>query len=78
MQSTHGKKRWVISYNGEIFNFRAVKTELEQAGEKFGTTGDTEVLLRAIECWGVEKAVEHLAGMFAFAAYDQETHTLRA
>ncbi len=68
--------RWVLSYNGEIFNYRAVKTELEQAGEKFNTTGDTEVLLRAIECWGIEKAVEHIAGMFAFAAYDRETHTL--
>ncbi|MFK5920716.1 MAG: asparagine synthase (glutamine-hydrolyzing) [Verrucomicrobiota bacterium] len=70
------RKRWALAFNGEIYNFRAVKIELESEGISFETTGDTEVLLQALETWGVDKTVEKIAGMFAFAAYDQETHTL--
>ena len=59
---------WLV-YNGEIYNFRLLRVELESEGAKFVTSGDTEVLLRALTHWG-EGALERLEGMFAFAFWD--------
>jgi len=58
-----------LTYNGEIYNFRELRAELEGAGYRFATTSDTEVLLRAWQRWG-EGVVERLRGMFAFAIWD--------
>ncbi len=62
-------ERLVISFNGEIYNFRELRKQLEARGLSFHTEGDTEVILAAYEQWGAD-CVKHLHGMFAFAIYD--------
>nr|WP_263649648.1 asparagine synthase (glutamine-hydrolyzing) [Mesorhizobium sp. J8] len=74
MRSASG--RYVITFNGEIYNFRDLRRELEARGQQFRGTGDTEVLLCAIETWGLESALGRCAGMFAFALWDLKTKTL--
>src|SRR5277367_3714819 len=59
---------WIV-YNGEIYNFRDVRDELEQSGTIFASQSDTEVLLKAYGRWG-EKCLGELRGMFAFAIWD--------
>ncbi len=68
---------WVLSYNGEIYNFRALREELS-AWCAFATASDTEVLLMALQEWGVDKALERCAGMFAFLAYNKREGVLYA
>jgi len=68
MKSPSG--RWVISFNGEIYNHKKLSAELKQEGCTFRGRSDTEVLAAAIEIWGFKKAIESLTGMFAIAAYD--------
>lgn len=74
MQSPCG--RYVISFNGEIYNFRDVRRRLEAAGESFRSESDTEVLLRAIAVWGIDRALRELNGMFAFAVWDRQERAL--
>lgn len=64
-----------IVFNGEIYNFRSLRATLLQAGHRFQTSSDTEVILHAYEEYG-SKCVEHLRGMFAFAIWDRQTETL--
>jgi asparagine synthase (glutamine-hydrolysing) len=65
---------WVV-FNGEIYNFRELRAQLEGRGRTFRTQSDTEVLLAAWEVFG-EACVEHLEGMFAFALWDRERRRL--
>src|SRR5258708_36461205 len=58
-----------IAFNGEIYNFRKIRAELEQRGRSFLSTGDTEVALAAFEEWG-ERAFERFEGMWAMAILD--------
>lgn len=69
--------RYVVTYNGEIYNFEALRDELRALGHHFVSASDTEVLLAAYQQWG-ERALARLAGMFAFAIYDQRERTLFA
>ena len=69
-------RRHVITFNGEIFNYRDIRRELEAAGRAMRSDSDTEVLLEACALWGVEAAIERTIGMFAFALWDRKTKTL--
>ncbi len=73
MKSSDG--RYVISYNGEIYNFRELRNELESAGATFRTPSDTEVIMESYRRWGKE-GLRRLRGMFAFAIWDMERKEL--
>ncbi len=64
-----------LTFNGEIYNFRALRDELGLLGYRFARDSDTEVLLRAYQHWGNE-VVHHLRGMFAFAIWDTRNERL--
>ena len=77
MYSKNG--RWSIVFNGEIYNYKEIQTELIQIGYEFASNSDTEVILNAFDCWG-KQAVHKFIGMFAFALYDmkeQKIHIYR-
>ena len=64
-----------IVFNGEIYNFRELRQELARRGRRFSTSSDTEVIIHAWEEWG-ESCLDRLAGMFAFALWDERNRTL--
>ena len=74
MHSASG--RWVIVYNGEIYNHRQIREHLASDGVRFRGQSDTEALVEAIDRWGVERTLRATNGMFAFAAWDRQTETL--
>ena len=63
--------RWAIVYNGEVFNFREIRLQLEREGVTFRTNSDTEVVLLGFIHEGAH-ILEHLRGMFAFVIWDRE------
>jgi asparagine synthase (glutamine-hydrolysing) len=67
--------RYLISYNGEIYNFTQIRLELETLGRQFRSSSDTEVVLSAFAQWG-EKCVERFNGMFAFAIWDKQAQRM--
>lgn len=72
---TSSDSRFTVVYNGEIYNFRELRMELEESGVTFQSLSDTEVLLEAYRAWE-ENCVDHLRGMFAFAIWDEENKEL--
>lgn len=68
--------RFVIAFNGEIYNFRQLRAELEKEGCTFRGQSDTEVMLHAIERWGLEESLPKFSGMFAFALVDLKSRDL--
>ena len=67
--------RIVITFNGEIYNYRELQERLRQMGHQFRTRSDTEVVIEAWRAWGAD-CVEQLKGMFAFALWDRQEQTL--
>src|SRR5436309_7358975 len=74
MHSADG--RYVITFNGEIYNFRALRHDLAARGHAFRGHSDTEVLLAAVAEWALRPAVEPCNGVFAFAVWDRADRTL--
>jgi len=70
-----GNRTYAVTYNGEIYNFRELRRELESYGHTFHTHSDTEVLLHAYVEWG-EECVQHLNGIFAFGLWDEHRQQL--
>lgn len=68
--------RFVLSFNGEVYNFQELRSELDAVGHRFRGHSDTEVLLAAIRQWGVEATLRRCNGMLAFALWDAERRTL--
>jgi asparagine synthase (glutamine-hydrolysing) len=67
--------RYVLSYNGEVYNFRELRTELEALGYWFRSAGDCEVVLNALAAWGAA-ALQRFNGMFALALWDRRERRL--
>ncbi len=65
---------WIV-FNGEIYNFRELRSELEALGHRFATSSDTEVIVHAYESWGAD-AFARLRGMFGLALWDASSRTL--
>lgn len=70
-----GDGRFIVTFNGEIYNFRSVREELIGRGVVFRTNSDTEVLIEAFRCWG-QRCLDKLSGMFAFAIWDRTEQRL--
>ena len=68
--------RWVLSFNGELYNYAELSQQLEAKGHQFKGHGDTEVLAAALTEWGVRGAVDRANAMFAFAAWDRHDRRL--
>ncbi|MDX2227964.1 MAG: asparagine synthase (glutamine-hydrolyzing) [Verrucomicrobiae bacterium] len=78
MLSANG--RWVMAFNGEIYNFQELRADLEKSGHVFRGHSDTEVILEHCAVRGIEKTLHAMAGMFAIALWDRqekELHLLR-
>jgi len=73
-----GSGRYVVAFNGEIYNHLILRTELEASGSAPGWRGhsDTETLLASFDAWGIETTVKKSIGMFAFAVWDKQTRQL--
>ena len=73
MKSIDG--RYIITFNGEIFNYKKIRTSLIKKGYSFKTYSDTEVILAAFDCFGF-RCLHHFNGMFSFAIWDSEKSQL--
>ena len=71
----HYMNRYSIVYNGEIYNYKELKKDLQKAGYSFKSQSDTEVILAAYDCYR-ERCLQYFDGMFAFALWDEKQQTL--
>ena len=68
--------RFVLVYNGELYNFQELRTDLEARGHVFRGNSDSEVLVEACAAWGIDQTVRRCLGMFAFGVWDRQEHCL--
>ncbi len=73
---TSGNGRFVLIFNGEIYNFRELRAELERRHVTFRGTSDTEVIIEGVAAWGVKETLTRLWGMFALAIWDRDERQL--
>ena len=73
---TSASGRYVITYNGEVYNFPVLREELLRAGHHFRGHSDTEILLTAVEEWGLFPALQRLVGQFALALWDRQEQVM--
>ncbi|MEQ9399194.1 MAG: asparagine synthase (glutamine-hydrolyzing) [Longimicrobiales bacterium] len=73
---TSSSGRWVICYNGEVYNFRDLRRTLDPGPDGWRGDSDTEVILAAVEAWGPHEALQRMRGMFAVALYDTREREL--
>jgi len=73
---TSNDGRWVVVFNGEIYNHRRIRSDLQAVGHRFRSSSDTEVLVAAIQEWGLRSALERANGMFAIGAWDRRDRVL--
>jgi asparagine synthase (glutamine-hydrolysing) len=66
---------WIV-FNGEVYNFQELRAELLSAGHRFGSSGDSEVLVHGYEQWGLEALARRMKGMFAAAIWDAKASSL--
>lgn len=66
----------IITFNGEIYNYRKLRKQLSDKGYSFQTDSDTEVILAGLDCWGIKKLCQQLEGMFAFAVWNPSSKCL--
>ena len=76
-QPMHYLDRYSIIHNGEIYNYKDIRNTLRGAGYHFKSNSDTEVIMAAYDCWGVD-CLQHFNGMFAFAIWDEKEKVLFA
>ena len=69
-------KNSVLIFNGEIYNYLEIRDLLEKEGEEFESSGDTEILLKALDTWGIDKTLKKLNGMWAFAWLNKKQNTI--
>lgn len=74
-QPMHYMNRYSIVYNGEIYNYKELRKDLQKAGYSFKSQSDTEVILAAYDCYR-ERCLQYFDGMFAFALWDEKQQTL--
>ena len=68
--------RYTVSFNGEIYNFKSLRAELETLGMAFRGHSDTEVMVAGFDAWGIAQTLTRMDGMFAIAVWDEHTQTL--
>ncbi|MCG2616864.1 asparagine synthase (glutamine-hydrolyzing) [Terrimonas sp. NA20] len=68
-QPMHFGENLIVNFNGEIYNFKEIRKELEEKGYTFKSWSDTEVILKGYDCWGLD-VIQKFTGMFAIALYD--------
>jgi asparagine synthase (glutamine-hydrolysing) len=68
--------RFVIAYNGEVYNFESIREALKKEGKTFRSHTDTEAIVEGCAAWGLRRTLDRLNGMFAFALWDRKERTL--